>query len=167
MKARIAAIGLGNLHMRDDGVGVRAVNTLAQRASMFPEVEFLDCGTCGFGLLHALDGRAGAVIVDCARMGLEPGAMRVFSPAEFKSAATAVGGTHGCALDIVLETAARLGRSPAQTVVIGIEPLSTEPGEGLSEPLSKRFGEYINALVSELTRMRRTLPVSFTDENHE
>lgn len=167
MKAGFAAIGLGNPHMRDDAVGVSVVNALARRAAEFPGVDFLDCGACGFGLFHALDGREGAAIVDCARMGLEPGAMRVFSPEEFKSAATAAGGTHGCALDVVLETAARLGRSPARTVLIGIEPLSTGPGEALSQPLSARFGEYVRALASELKRMMSGAPASCAIENHE
>lgn len=153
MKPEFAAIGLGNLYMGDDAAGVMVVNALSARASEFPGVAFIDCGTGGFAVLHAIAGRRGVVFVDCARMGLEPGAIRRFAPGEALPAGVTSRSSHALDLDALIELSKTAGECPSSMAVLGIEPLSTEPGQGLSNPLRAHFDDYVSVLAAELRRM--------------
>lgn len=61
-------LGLGNVLMRDEGVGVHVVRALEQR--MLPAgVECLDGGTGGFTLLEPLQSAEAIVLIDAANDG--------------------------------------------------------------------------------------------------
>ena len=49
MKKPTVVLGLGNPLMADEGIGVYLVEQLARRASLYPEVDFLDAGDGGYG----------------------------------------------------------------------------------------------------------------------
>ena len=41
----IVVLGLGNILMRDEGIGVYVVERLQKQTAKFPNVEFIDAGT--------------------------------------------------------------------------------------------------------------------------
>ena len=61
-------IGLGNPLRGDDGVGVRVVQALAERA-LPAGVEVVDGGTQGLGLVSLLEGQKRVILVDAADVG--------------------------------------------------------------------------------------------------
>ena len=61
-------LGLGNVIMADEGVGVHVVRALDQHA-LPPGVECLDGGTGGFALLGALESADRIVLIDAAADG--------------------------------------------------------------------------------------------------
>ncbi len=68
--------GLGNPLQGDDGVGCAVAELLQQTpfGERVPaEVEVLDLGTPGVGLINLLQGRRRVIIVDAAQMGRLPG----------------------------------------------------------------------------------------------
>ena len=66
-------LGLGNVLLQDEGVGVRVIERL-QAAYAFPnDVTVLDGGTLGLDLLHVLEESDRAVVVDAVKAGKEPG----------------------------------------------------------------------------------------------
>ena len=67
-------LGVGNLLMSDDGVGVHAVQRLEKR-TLPPGVEVLDGGTCGLDLLQFFEGVERLIVLDAANLGREPGAI--------------------------------------------------------------------------------------------
>lgn len=74
----IAIIGLGNYLMGDEGAGIHA--TQALRAMDWPDdVEIIDAGVPSLALIHMIEGRAMAVLIDCADFGGAPGDIRAFS----------------------------------------------------------------------------------------
>ena len=65
-------LGIGNLLLRDDGVGPHAVRAL--RARPLPaNVEALDVGTAFLDAIPALEGAVRLVVVDAMRAGGAPG----------------------------------------------------------------------------------------------
>ncbi|HXZ35643.1 MAG TPA: hydrogenase maturation protease, partial [Thermodesulfobacteriota bacterium] len=56
VKAKTSLIGLGNILMGDDGVGVHAVEALKRKYDFPEEVRLLDGGTLGLDLLHLIEG---------------------------------------------------------------------------------------------------------------
>ena len=65
----VVVIGLGNLLLSDEGIGVHLIRRLSERQDKFPLVEFIDAGTGGMNVLHLIANRKKAVIIDCVKMG--------------------------------------------------------------------------------------------------
>lgn len=147
----VVVIGLGNPLMGDEGIGIRLVAELAALAEHFPDTEFLDLGTSGMAVVHALAGRRKAILLDCAFMREAPGTLRRFAPEEVRSGKIERSFTmHEGDLLQFLELARVLGDAPDDIVLFGIEPEGVSPGEGLSATLAARVGEYAEAILAEL-----------------
>jgi hydrogenase maturation protease len=72
-------LGLGNVLMGDEGVGVHVVRALEKRA-LPPNVECLDGGTGGFVLLEPLQNAGRIIIIDAAADGNPPGTVTRTTP---------------------------------------------------------------------------------------
>ncbi|MCU0915171.1 MAG: HyaD/HybD family hydrogenase maturation endopeptidase [Planctomycetes bacterium] len=145
-------LGLGNPLMADEGIGVYLVERLLEVADEYPAVDFIDAGTGGLSILHQLEGRHKAILIDCAFMEEPPGALRRFTPDEVRSMKVlAHQSLHEADVLQILALARRLGQAPEEIVIFGIQPERVEPGPGLSPALAERFDEYLAALRRELT----------------
>ena len=72
-------VGLGNVLMGDEGVGVHAIRALEQIA-LPSEVELLDGGTGGFTLLEPLQSADRIILIDAAADGNPPGTVTRTEP---------------------------------------------------------------------------------------
>jgi hydrogenase maturation protease len=77
---KTVVLGLGNILLGDEGVGVRVVEEL-QRSGGLPGVEIVDGGTAGYSLLPFFDGAGLVIIVDATVDGHPPGTLTVSRPA--------------------------------------------------------------------------------------
>lgn len=152
MAKNVIVLGLGNILMSDEGIGVRIVERLQKQASKFPDVEFIDAGTGGMNVLHLIANRTKAVIIDCALMGQAPGTIRRFTPDDVKSVKQ-IGhfSLHDVDILKVLEISRQLDECPSQVVIFGIEPAKIEQGDTLSPILAARMDEYAQAVISKLS----------------
>ena len=71
----VLVLGLGNLLMQDEGIGVRVVEQLKRDYEFPPEVEVLDGGTAGMALFEHIVGRSHVIVIDAAKTGREPGTL--------------------------------------------------------------------------------------------
>jgi hydrogenase maturation protease len=62
-------LGLGNVLMGDEGIGVYVVRELEQRTPVLPGVEYMDGGTGGFTLLAPLEDAGRIILIDAAADG--------------------------------------------------------------------------------------------------
>ena len=69
---RIVVLGIGNILLTDEGVGVRTIEALERDYVLPPEVEVIDGGTCGMEMLEQLENLDGLVVVDCVRANQPP-----------------------------------------------------------------------------------------------
>jgi hydrogenase maturation protease len=79
---RLAVIGLGNVLLGDDGFGPFVIELLLVRYRFPPEVELLDLGTPGLGLVSYLHERDAVVFVDTVAGPGVPGDVLVWGAAE-------------------------------------------------------------------------------------
>ena len=150
MKKATVVLGLGNPLMGDEGIGGFLIQRLARSAERYPSVEFADAGTGGLSVLHLIDGRRRAVIVDCALMDEAPGTIRRFTPEEVRSTkALTHQSLHETDLLHVIEMARTLGQAPETIVFFGIQPAVVRPGQGLSPALMDRIDEYVSIIAAE------------------
>ncbi|MBN1816122.1 MAG: HyaD/HybD family hydrogenase maturation endopeptidase [Sedimentisphaerales bacterium] len=145
-------LGLGNPLMGDEGVGVRIVQELQSTwGNDFPQVDFLDAGTGGMGILHWIAGRRKAVFIDCALMGEQPGSIRRFTPDQVRTQKVlAHQSLHEADILNIIDVSRHLGECPDQVVFFGIEPESIAERIGLSPPLENQLPQYLNEVISEL-----------------
>jgi hydrogenase maturation protease len=114
-KKRLLILGIGNLLMGDEGVGVHAIRALEQE-TLPPEVDLLDGGTGGFHLLSCFDQCAQMILVDATLDGHEPGTVAVIKP-QFLSDYPRSLGAHDIGLRDLLESATLLGPLPVMHLV--------------------------------------------------
>jgi hydrogenase maturation protease len=145
--APTVVIGVGNEIMRDDGVGNVVVRRL-QEEGLGAGVDLVEGAVGGLDLIFDLEGRERAIIIDAARMGLEPGAVRLVTREQIEDRTVPLASLHSLALHDVLELAELTGLHPEITVV-AVEPAEVLPGLGLSPAVEAAVPEMVR-LVKEL-----------------
>lgn len=126
-------IGVGNILLRDDGVGVHVVRELEGELTS-ESISVYECGTLGLQILDYLDGADFVVIVDAVRSGKQPGVVSRFlidqskleDPMELQS-------MHQVGVLDTLSLGRRMVRLPDQIVVVGVEPKDVSLGLDLSD----------------------------------
>jgi len=144
-------IGLGNILMGDEGIGVHAVKAMEARFEIPPELEVVDGGTAGLDLLPFFEGRDRVLLVDAVDFGAEPGFMGELSneaiPARFGKNKASL---HHIGLAEVLALAQLQNILPREICLIGIQPLSMDPGLELTERLQEKFEALIECVRAKL-----------------
>jgi hydrogenase maturation protease len=123
---RIVVLGIGNILLSDEGLGVHVVRRLIERFDLPARVEVIDGGTAGMDLLDRVAGADALVIVDCAALGQAPGALREIVgtgvPAFFQTRLS----PHQIGLSDLLGAVMLLGEMPARLALIAVEPEGME-----------------------------------------
>ncbi len=139
----ILVLGVGNILLRDEGLGVRVVEKLQQDYAFSPNVRILDGGTLGLKLLEPIIAADFLIVVDAIQNGQPPGTITRVSPAVLCKRIAFKKSLYQLDLLETLAHAAFLESLPA-TVIIGIEPEDTT---SLSLELSKTVRSRMQDLV--------------------
>lgn len=150
MTQKITLIGLGNLLMRDEGVGVQAVRALEARYEIPPGLEIVDGGTCGLDLLPFIEDRDRVLFVDAVNFGKEPGYIGVLENREIPAFFTRKESLHHLGLMDVLASAQLLDIAPRDICLIGIQPHLMETGLELSELLQAKLTQLLARILAKL-----------------
>jgi len=144
-------IGVGNLLLRDEGVGIHAVREL-QKRSFPPGVEVIDGGVAGIRLLDLFSGAQKLLLIDAAEMGLEPGAVARFTPEEvrFQSGDLKLS-THDVALPEVLAIARAVNQCPSEVIILGIQPKEISWGMELTPEVRGAVPKVVELVLEEIS----------------
>jgi hydrogenase maturation protease len=145
----ILILGVGNILLGDEGVGVRVVE--AMRDIKLPDnVELVDGGTGAFDLLDIVADRKKVIIIDAVRGGGEPGAIYRFTPDDIEKQQQCLTSVHQVGLLNTLEMAKMAGYPPQSVIVCGIEPKRMDWGLELSPEVAAMVPRVIELIMSEL-----------------
>ncbi len=149
---RIVVIGVGNLLMRDEGIGIHLIKAL-QEMDLPAGVELIDGGTEPDLIAFT---RAGdkLIIVDAAKAGGEGGAVYRFKPEDLAPGDKTLASAHEMGVAENLKLMALAGSEPVETVIIGIEPEDTGWGIELSPALQERLPEIVEVVIKEIKTRR-------------
>ncbi|UCE60578.1 MAG: HyaD/HybD family hydrogenase maturation endopeptidase [Phycisphaerales bacterium] len=149
MRAATLVLGVGNILLRDEGVGVRVVE--AMQAVEIPKgVELYDGATAGFDLLDVLADRRKVIIVDAVDGNAEPGTVFRLTPEDLMPRDGQCASLHDMGVLETLELVKRLGIAPEEVVIIGIKPKELSWGLELSPEIARVVPEVIELLLAEL-----------------
>lgn len=149
----VLVLGMGNILLEDEGLGIRALEILEQRYD-FPEgVDRLDGGTTGMGLLDVISGRQHLLVLDAMQTGDPPGTLIRLAGDEVPVYFGMRISPHQLGLSDVLATLELSGERPADVTVLGLVPQSLDMCLELSELISSSLDSLVEAAVKELSRL--------------
>ena len=128
----VAVVGLGNLILSDEGVGVHVVRRLGETCDFPDDVALIDGGTSAIDLLDQLVEAEHIIFVDAAQTGGPPGSIVALEGARLPVWFRERMSPHQIGLADLLATLALMDRTPESVTLIGIEPQSMELGTELS-----------------------------------
>lgn len=143
-------LGVGNILLGDEGIGIRVVEELENRFSFPEEVMILDGGTAGIELLRYIEGRDLLIVIDAMRAGLTPGTVfKVEGDDVAKRFMTKIS-PHQIGLSDLLAAGILSAKIPAHITLFGVEPECLETGIALSATVEGSLERLISAILAEL-----------------
>lgn len=150
VKPTILILGIGNLVMTDDGVGVQVVQRL-QREYRFPaQVDIMDGGTLGLDILPRLEGIERLIVVDAVETGQAPGTCVRLYGDEIPVALETKISPHQMGLKDLLSVAMLMGHAPREMVLVGVQPGSIEMGTELTCDVEAKVEYMVDNVLNEL-----------------
>jgi hydrogenase maturation protease len=136
--AQVVVLGIGNVLLRDDGVGLRVLQALERGLETDGRLSFVDGGTIGFMLSALIEQAPDLLVIDAVRMAAPPGSVRCFENEAMDHFLTGRrSSVHEIGLSDVLDMARLTGKLPRRRALIGVEPATVELGEQLSPEVER------------------------------
>lgn len=143
-------LGLGNLLMNDDGLGVLAIERLRETFRIPSGVTVIDGGTLGLDLLPHLEGVERLLIIDAIDMGAAPGTVFRLTGEEVPRAFASKLSVHQMGVQDLLAVAELQGHAPRELVVWGAQPASIEMELQLSPAVTASLDAVLDGITQEL-----------------
>ena len=146
----ILVLGLGNLLLRDEGVGVHVVRALDAGPPLPPDVEVLDGATAGFGLIDILSGRRKVIVIDAIEATCAPGSVVRLTIDDLVPTSSTPLSLHEVGFLEALAATARLGVAPQDIVIFGVRPAVVDYGLELSPTVAALLPRIVQLVLREL-----------------
>ena len=146
----ILVLGVGNLVMGDDGVGVMVAQKLQQSYRFSGNVEIMDGGTLGLDLLPKLENITHLILIDAVETGKKVGTCIRLYGEELPIALETKISPHQMGLKDLLAVSELMGHSPQEMVLIGVQPGSIEMEIGLTPEVEAQLDTLIANVLTEL-----------------
>jgi hydrogenase maturation protease len=155
-------IGLGNILLRDDGVGVRVAELTSRRRehrprALPPRSRVVDGGTLGLDLLPMIEDARALVLIDAVELGRQPGEIAVLDGSALQTTLTNPVSPHQVGVADLLAVARLSGALPAQVVLVGIQPGEIAVGLGLTDAVRAALPRATEIVHTAAWRLHRAL----------
>ena len=145
MTDKITVLGVGNILLQDEGIGVRVIEEMTRRFTFPEHVEVLDGGTLGMELMRFLMGTDKLILIDAIDGNLPPGSIYEFEKEAVKAYFREKVSVHDLGIQDVLAALDVLEKPLKELVVMGVQPAVIDVGLDLTpvvtqsvEPVIKR-----------------------------
>lgn len=150
----ILVLGLGNILLSDEAVGVRVVEYLRDHHEKETKgLNLMDGGTMGLSLLVAMEDCDAMIILDAAVLGKDAGAVQVFEGQEMDHFLRHRGRSpHDIGLDDIMDGLRLREAVPEHRALVGIQPRVLTVGEDLTPDVKAAVplaGQAVINLISD------------------
>lgn len=160
-------LGVGNLLLSDEGVGVHVVRRLQEVVELPEAVQVVDGGTSGLELMYHLEGVSHLVVVDAVEMGQPPGTLTRLAGDQLPAHLCLKISPHEIGLPELLFAAKLRDLYPEEVVVWGAQPGACNVGLDLSPAMAAQVDVLVEKILRELADWgipcRRFLPDNTDD----
>lgn len=137
----IVVLGVGNILLTDEGLGVHVVEDLKANYTFTPQISLIDGGTMGMELLTYMRGMKKILLIDAVNGGEAPGIIYEFPHRELEQYFTDHISVHEVGMQDILRIRAIQENPLEDAIVIGVEPESLDVGFEPSAPVQKALPE--------------------------
>ncbi len=151
---KVLILGVGNLLLKDDGVGVHVINAL--RDTPFPDnIQLIDAGTVSHQLISLFHETDYLILLDAVSANDVPGSIYRFSPDDINFPQTEYKlSLHEINLIDILQMAEMTGAKP-ETVIIGVQPKDVSSWSlELSDEVKAVVPKVKELVIEELKRIK-------------
>ena len=151
----IVVFGIGNVLLRDDGVGVHVVRELERReargdALLPPHTQLVDGGTLGLDLLSLIAGARAVLLLDAAFLGGAPGDVTVLRGDALRARRGGARGVLPAGVDDLLAAARVADLLPKAVSMVGVEPGEIAAGLDLTAAVEAALPAAAAAAIGEM-----------------
>ncbi|MFQ5904282.1 MAG: HyaD/HybD family hydrogenase maturation endopeptidase [Candidatus Binatia bacterium] len=148
--AKKLILGLGNLLLKDEGIGVHVLRELEANYTFEKGVRTIDGGTGGPRLLPHIIEADHLIVVDAIQSGEAPGSLFRLTVDDIAEGTLPQTSLHELGLTEVLQMAQTLGRQPS-IVILGVEPQDISSwGMELTPTLAEKVPVLVQMVLEEL-----------------
>jgi hydrogenase maturation protease len=145
-------LGVGNILLRDEGIGVKVIQQLEAEYAFSSNVELMDGGTLGLRLIDPISRTDHLIVVDAVQNGESPGTLYRLPTEELAKKVTFKNSLHQLDLLETLAYVEILGNRPS-AVILGVEPADISPwGTDLTEVVQSRLPELCVRVLEEVEK---------------
>ncbi|MDJ0950885.1 MAG: HyaD/HybD family hydrogenase maturation endopeptidase [Alphaproteobacteria bacterium] len=147
---RTLVLGLGNILLSDEGVGVRVVEALAADYRVPDEVEIVDGGTSGMDLMETVAGCDCLIVTDAVNADALPGTVLRFADDAVRAFFQTRLSPHQLGLSDLLAALTLTDEAPRRVILIGVVPADLSLGTELSETVAEARDAAAEMVAREL-----------------
>jgi hydrogenase maturation protease len=153
----VLVLGLGNILLGDDGIGIHVVRRLVTDPETPPGLHPLDGGTLGFRLMNAFASSDATLLIDAAQLGEPAGTLRLLELDALDRHIRRAGrvSAHEAGLVDLLMLARLEGCDPAYLALLGIQPQRIDWDETLSLPVSRALPDACRMAIDTVLQWQR------------
>jgi len=141
-------IGIGNILLQDDGVGVHVIKQLENE--MLPStIELVDGGTSTLDMLGFFLDFKKVIVVDCLRAGLKPGTIYKIKPEDIMNYKKENLSIHDVQILDVVKMANMMNKYP-EVIIFGIEPEKIDLDLEMTQTMISKIPEIVLNIKKEL-----------------
>ena len=141
-------LGVGNLLLKDEGVGIHAIQAL-EKENLPPDVTLLDGGTGGLHLLNWLQDYDRIIMIDATLDNNPPGTIRLIYP-RYASDFPPLMSAHEIGLRDMIEAMSLTGNLPEIRLIVVSAADINEVGTELSPEIQAVLPEIIQLVKEQL-----------------
>lgn len=149
---KVLILGVGNILLGDEGLGVKAAEYMEGRYDLPAGVDVVDGGTGGPGLTSIIKEYDCVIILDAVSCMKAPSTLYRFSADEMPERAPSAATAHEFSVSEMLSMASLEGIEP-EVVIIGMEPETLEPSLHLSAAIKSKVPALVELVIEELGRL--------------
>lgn len=153
----VLILGLGNVLLRDDGVGAAAVARLARNYRLPDGVRLEDGGTLGLSLLGLITEAERVILVDAVRTDRAPGTLVRIDGEDVMDAVRDRLSPHQVGVADVLEAARLIDRYPSVVTLLGLVPEALNLDLSRSPAVEAALDQLVAAVANEMDGLGYTL----------
>ena len=146
----IALLGLGNILLKDEGVGVHIVKSVEKKYQFSPPISIIDGGTSGSDILPIFEDNQKILIVDAVNFGKDPGYIEMLQDDEILAQLTTKLTMHHIGLADVLSSVKLLEYVHDEICLVGVQPEIIDTGLELSELLESQLHKFESVVIEKL-----------------
>ncbi|RLB86238.1 MAG: hydrogenase expression/formation protein [Deltaproteobacteria bacterium] len=150
---QIIVLGVGNLLLRDEGLGIRVLELLGQRYRFPDNVSLEDGGVLGIHLLGTITRADYLIVIDAIKNGQPPGTLYRLKGEDIPQRILAKNSLHEIDLLEALTLCHAFDKVP-DTVILGIEPHDIETiSLDLTPVVKDKLEELLDMVLEELKNL--------------